>query len=181
MSRMIFPEGSLLAALSGPEAPPEGRRLARHLRAEGAPAVAIGPGIIALAEGLALSEVAHSPAVPEALPPLCWIEAGPVEGAGALAGWVVERRGDGLAARGFGRDLGPPEAILLAFSGRRREEEPAVRRLRGLATALSLPGVMAEMGESAPILLMPAEAAGPEATLLRGLRLSLALLRDAVP
>ncbi|MFC7610115.1 hypothetical protein [Teichococcus aestuarii] len=148
-----FPAGSLLAALLGGEAPVEARRAARRLRAEGAPALAADAEIAALADGLAGTGVAHSPAVLDALPPLFWIEA-PEEMAGAemagaemagtevagaapLRGWVVEKRGDGLAARGFSLAVGaealpePAGDTALAFGGHPVPEAAAARALRG--------------------------------------------------
>ncbi|MFC4167406.1 hypothetical protein [Teichococcus aestuarii] len=198
-----FPAGSLLAALLGGEAPVEARRAARRLRAEGAPALAADAEIVALADGLAGTGVAHSPAVLDALPPLFWIEA-PEEMAGAemagaemagtevagaapLRGWVVEKRGDGLAARGFSLAVGaealpePAGDTALAFGGHPVPEAAAARALRGLAAAVALPEMLAQMGESSPVLLLPAEAPAEDALLLRGLRLSVALARDSAP
>lgn len=193
-----FPAGSLLAALLGGEAPVEARRAARRLRAEGAPALAADAEIAALADGLAGTGVAHSPAVLDALPPLFWIEApeemagaemagAEVEGAAPLRGWVVEKRGDGLAARGFSLAAGaaalpePAGDTALAFGGHPVPEAAAARALRGLAAAVALPEMLAQMGESSPVLLLPAEAPAEDALLLRGLRLSVALARDSAP
>lgn len=186
-----FPAGSLLAALLGGEAPVEARRAARRLRAEGAPALAADAEIAALADGLAGTGVAHSPAVLDALPPLFWIEApeemagAEVEGAAPLRGWVVEKRGGGLAARGFSLAAGaaavPAGDTALAFGGDPVPEAAAARALRGLAAAVALPEMLAQMGESSPVLLLPAEAPAEDALLLRGLRLSVALARDSAP
>lgn len=188
-----FPAGSLLAALLGGEAPVEARRAARRLRAEGAPALAADAEIAALADGLAGTGVAHSPAVLDALPPLFWIEAPEemagteVAGAAPLRGWVVEKRGGGLAARGFSLAAGaavvpePAGDTALAFGGDPVPEAAAARALRGLAATVALPEMLAQMGESSPVLLLPAEAPAEDALLLRGLRLSVALARDSAP
>jgi len=183
MPRPRYPEGSLLAAVLGEGAPPEVRRAARRLRAEGAPAVAVDGEIAGLAGGLAGSEVSRSPAVLDALPPLFWIEAG--RGDGGIAGWIVERRGRGLSARGFAIGAGAEavpeagEAVTVAF-GAVAEEGEAVRAVRGLVAAVGLPGVLAQMGESSPVALTPADPGAGEAGALRGVRLSVATSPEAV-
>jgi len=184
-----FPEGSLLAAMLGGEAPTDVRRAAQRLRAEGAPALAIDDEMAGLARGLALSEVARSPAVLEALPPLFWVEARRegLPGPGGTGGWVVEKKGGGLSARGFGIGPGPgalPEpqgVVTVAYAAQAREEDEEARAVRGLVAAVGLPEILAEMGEASPILLMPAEAADGEAGLLRGFRLSVAISPESAP
>jgi len=184
-----FPEGSLLAAMLGEHAPTDVRRAAQRLRAEGAPAVAVADDMAELARGLALSDVARSPAVLEALPPLFWVEGRREDGPGAIGigGWVVEKRGAGLAARGFGLGRGPgavPEprgTATVSFAAGAGEEDGEARVVRGLVAAIGLPEMLAEMGEASPILLMPAEAPDGEASLLRSFRLSVAIAPDAAP
>ena len=184
-----FPEGGLLVAMLGEHAPVEARRAARRLRAEGAPAAAIDDGIAELARGLALSEVSHSPAVLDALPPLFWLEARPAGGSGkdGIGGWVVERKPGGLAIRGFSIAAGPealpePEGTAtLPFGADAREEEDMIRHVRGLVTAISLPGMLSEIGESSPVVVVPADASDGEASLLRGFRLSVVMSSDSVP
>lgn len=174
--RMAFPPGSLLATLSGEGAPIELRRAARRLRAEAAPALLVEADIAALAAGLAAADIAFSPAVPDGLPPLFWVEAGAM-------GWIVERKGRGLAARRFAFGAGAsPEmegAETLAFPGTAQAE--AAPALRGLVAVVSLPGLLAQMGEASPILLMPAVATAEEAPLLKGLRLSVAISPESAP
>jgi hypothetical protein len=75
MSKVKFPEGSLLAAMLNNQTPVDVRRAARRLRAEGAPALVVDDEIAALADGLSVSEVSRSPAVLDVLPPLFWLEA----------------------------------------------------------------------------------------------------------
>ena len=183
-----FPEGGLLVAMLGEHAPVEARRAARRLRAEGAPAAAIDDGIAELARGLALSEVSHSPAVLDALPPLFWLEARAegASGSGGIGGWVVERKQGGLSIRGFSIAAGPeavpePEGTATLPFGTGAPEEDAIRHVRGLVAAISLPGVLAEIGESSPVAVVPADASDGEASLLRGFRLSVVMSSDSVP
>ncbi|WP_159998373.1 hypothetical protein [Roseomonas sp. 18066] len=183
--RVKFPGGSLLAALLGEQAPIEARRAARRLRAESAPALAIDDDIADLARGLAAAEVARAAAVLDVLPPLFWIELAQGEG---LAGWVVEKKRGGIAVRGFSLAAGAAAvpalegADTLPFGGAAEAEEAeATRHLRGLVTAIALPEMLAQMGESAPVLLLPAEASAAEASLLRGFRLSVAMAPDSAP
>jgi len=184
-----FPEGSLLAAMLGEHAPVDARRAARRLRAEGAPALAVDDDIAALARGLASSEVSRAPAVLEALPPLFWLEAQREDGPGGagIGGWVVEKKPDGLAARGFsiafrpGAVAEPEGTTAVQFGTAARAEDEATRYLRGLLTAISLPEMLSQMGESSPILLLPADAPGQDAALLRGFRLSVAISPDSAP
>jgi hypothetical protein len=179
-----FPATSLLAAMLGERAPVDVRRAAQRLRAEGAPALAVEDGIAELARGLALSEVSRSPALLDVLPPLFWIEARAQDPAAGIGGWVVERKGAGLALRGFRIAFGPeavPEpagTATLAFGAAAPAEAPD---LRGLIAAVALPELMAQMGESSPILLLPAEAPADQARLLRGFRLSVAIPPDQAP
>ncbi|WP_198381063.1 hypothetical protein [Roseomonas sp. KE2513] len=173
----------------GEHAPVEARRAARRLRAEGAPAAAIDDSIADLARGLALSEVSHSPAVLDALPPLFWLEARPEDAAGngGIGGWVVERKRGGLAIRAFSIGAGReavPEAegtATLPFGADTPEEGDGIRYVRGLVTAVGLPGVLAEIGESSPVVVMPADPSEGEAGLLRGFRLSVVMSPDAAP
>jgi hypothetical protein len=186
MPRIKFPPGSLLAAMLGEQAPVDARRAARRLRSEGAPAVAVDEDIAGLARGLADSEVSRAPAVLDALPPLFWLEAPRQEPAGALAGWAVEKKPAGLAARGFriaaGRDAVPePQGTTAVAFGTAAAEDAETRLLRGLVAAIGLPEMLAQMGESSPILLLPAEAGAEEASLLRGFRLSVATTPEAAP
>lgn len=185
--RLKFPGGSLLAAMSGPQAPVEVRRAARRLRAEGAPALAADGDIARLAQGLAFSEVSRSPAVLDALPPLFWLEAQREDGAQGTGGWVVEKKQGGLAVRGFSIAPGP-EAVpepggtrTVAFGAGAREEDEETRYVRGLVTAVSLPEMLAQMGESSPVVLMPAEPSEQDADFLRGFRLSVAMSPDSAP
>ncbi|MXP62130.1 hypothetical protein E0493_02025 [Roseomonas sp. M0104] len=189
MPRLRFPEGSLLAAMLGEHAPPDIRRAARRLRAEGAAALAIDDDVAGLARGLALSEVSRSPAVPDALPPLFWLEARWLDGSSArgIGGWLVEKKPGGLAVRSFaiadGNDAVPEPkgAVTVSFGAHVQQEEEDTRSVRGLLTAVSLPDMMSQMGESSPVVLMPADAPERDASLLRGFRLSVAVSRDAVP
>lgn len=187
MRKLGFPPGSLLAAMLGEHAPTDVRRAAQRLRAEGAPALAVDDDIAALAAGLASSAVSRSAAVLDALPPLFWLEARRGEGAEhpGISGWVVERKRGEVALRQFGMGVGPgtaPEregtATLRFGAG---AEEGEADYVRGLITAVSLPEMLSQMGESAPVVLMPAEASSEEASLLRGFRLSVAVSRDSVP
>ncbi|MDQ1081684.1 hypothetical protein [Pseudoroseomonas cervicalis] len=188
-SRPRFPQDSLLAALLGEAAPRDLRRAAQRLRAEGGHAVAVEEEIAGLAQGLAQSEVSRSPAVAEALPPIFWMEMREEDAAGQerRQGWLVERRPNGFSARQFriaGGAEAVPEALdsaLLTFGAAPAAEDAETRRLRGLVTALGLPELLAQMGESSPILLLPAEAPGAAAGLLRGLRLSIATTPEAAP
>ena len=184
-----FPESSLLAAMLGERAMVDVRRAARRLRAEGAPALAVDDDIAGLARGLALSEVSRSPAVLDALPPLFWIEArrGGGSGGGGIGGWVVERKGGGLSARGFGIEAGedalaePEATVTVTFGAGGQEEDEETRIVRGLVAAVALPEMLAQMGESSPVTLMPAEAPDGDAGLLRGFRLSVAISPDSAP
>lgn len=186
MPRLRFPEGGLLVAMLGEHAPVDMRRAARRLRAEGAPALAIDDDIAGLARGLAFSEVSRSPAVLEALPPLFWLEAR-WEGGHGISGWVVEKKRGGLTVRGFSIASGPaavPElqgAATVPFGAGAQEEDEEARYVRGLVTAISLPEMLSQMGESSPVMLMPADATEAEAGVLRGFRLSMAISPDSAP
>lgn len=187
--RSRFPEGSLLAAMLGGRAPMDVRRAAQRLRAEGAPALAIDDGIAGLASGLAFSGVSRSPAVLDVLPPLFWLEARREGGPGThrLSGWIVEKKPGGLAARGFSTASGhgavpePEGAAMLPFGGGAQEEDEETRYVRGLVTALSLPEMLSRMGESSPVVLMPAGASDRDAHFLRGFRLSVAVSPGSAP
>ena len=189
LPRPRFPEDSLLAAMLGERAPVDVRRAARRLRAEGAPALAVDDDIAGLARGLALSEVSRSPAVLDALPPLFWIEArrGEEDDAGGIGGWVVERKRGGLAVRGFAIAAGveaapePAGTVTVAFGAGAPEEDEETRSVRGQVAAVSLPEMLSQMGESSPVMLMPAEAPDRDASLLRGFRLSVAISPDSAP
>lgn len=189
MPKLKFPESSLLVAMLGEHASLDVRRAARRLRAEGAPALAIGDDIADLARGLAFSEVSRSPAVLDALPPLFWLEAQRENrpGARTIGGWVIEKRRGGLVARGFNIALDPeaaPEAegaTTVSFDGSRREEADDSCFIRGLVTAISLPDVLSQMGEGSPVVLIPATASDQDASFLRGFRLSVAISRDSAP
>lgn len=184
-----FPGNGLLVAMLGAHAPVDVRRAAQRLRAEGAPTLAVYDDVAALARGLALSEVSRSPAVLDALPPLFWFEARWEDESGTrgLRGWVAEKKGRGLAVRGFsvapGRDAVPDATgtATVPFGPGAREEDEETQRVRGLAAAIGLPEMLSQMGESSPILLMPADASDQEAVLLRGFRLSVAMSPDSVP
>ena len=179
-----FPEGSLLAAMFGGHAPVDVRRAARRLRAEGAPALAIDDDIAGLARGLASSEVSRSPAVLDVLPPLFWLEAQGEEG---ISGWVVEKKRGGLAVRGFSIASGhdavpePQGTATLAFGAAAQGDDQGTGYVRGLVTAISLPEMLSQMGESSPVVLMPADASEQDASFLRGFRLSVAISPDSVP
>ncbi|MBP0494477.1 hypothetical protein [Roseomonas indoligenes] len=183
---MTYPAGSLLAVMLGEDAPIDVRRAARRLRSERAPALAVDDDIAALARGLASAEMSRSPAVLDALPPLFWLEAHRQDGAGApgIEGWVVERKGGGLAVRGFSFVSGdealpvPEGTATVSFGADAREE---TGYLRGLVTAICLPEMLSQMGESSPVVLMPADAPEEEASLLRGFRLSVAMSPGSVP
>jgi hypothetical protein len=186
--RLRFPAGSLLVAMLAEQAPTDVRRAAQRLRAEGAPALAIDDDVAGLARGLAFSEVSRSPAVLDALPPLFWLEAQREDGSGArgIIGWVVEKRGGGLAVRGFsiapGHEAAPEPALAATVPfGPGADEDEETRYVRGLVTAISLPEMLSQMGESPPVVLMPADASEREAGLLRGFRLSVAIPPDAAP
>ena len=189
MPRLRFPEGSLLAAMLGEHAPIDVRRAAQHLRAEGAPALAIDDGIAGLASGLAFSDVSRSPAVLDVLPPLFWLEARRGDGPGARgpSGWILEKKPGGLAVRGFGiasgRESvpGPEGAATLPFGAGAQEEDEETRYVRGLVTAVSLPEMLSQMGEGSPVVLMPADASDRDARSLRGFRLSVAISPDSAP
>lgn len=188
MPKPRFPEGSLLAAMLGEHAPTDVRRAAQRLRAEGAPALAIDDEIAGLARGLASSEVSRSPAVLDVLPPLFWIEARE-DGSGAprRSGWVVEKKGGGLAVRRFGIASGhetvpePEGTAMVPFGAGAREEDGATCYVRGLVTAICLPEMLSQMGESSPVALVPADASDRDATFLRGFRLSVAISPDMAP
>lgn len=189
MPRMRFPGGSLLAAMLGENAPMDARRAARRLRSEGAPALAIDDDIAGLARGLASSEVSHSPAVLDVLPPLFWLEAQREDGSGArgIRGWVVEKKRDGLAARSFRIASGheavpePGGTATVPFGAGPQEEDEETCYVRGLVTAVSLPEMLSQMGESSPVALMPADALDRDMRLLRGFRLSVAISPDSAP
>ena len=187
--RLRFPEDSLLAAMLGEHAPVDARRAAQRLRAEGAPALAIGDGIAGLASGLASSDVSRSPAVLDVLPPLFWLEAQREDGPSTrgLSGWILEKKLGGLAVRGFGIAFGhesvpgPEGAAMLRFGAGAQEEDEETRYVRGLVTAASLPEMLSQMGESSPVVLMPADAPDRDARSLRGFRLSVAVSPDSAP
>jgi hypothetical protein len=189
MLKSRFPGGSLLVAMLGEHAPMDVRRAAQRLRAEGAPALAIDDDIAGLARGLASSEVSRSPAMLDILPPLFWLEARREDGSGVrgISGWVVEKKRGGLAVRGFsiapGHDAVPePEgAATVLFGAGAQEEDGETRYVRGLVTAICLPEMLAQMGESSPVVLMPADAPDQDARLLRGFRLSVAISPDSAP
>lgn len=189
MPRLRFPEGSLLAAMLGEHAPMDVRRAAQRLRAEGAPALAIDDGVAGLASGLAFSDVSRSPAVLDVLPPLFWLEAQREDGPGTrgLSGWTLEKKPGGLAVRGFsiafghGAVPGPEGAATLPFGAGAQGEDEGTRYLRGLVTAASLPEMLSQMGESSPVVLMPADASDRDARFLRGFRLSVAVSPDSAP
>ena len=187
--KLRFPEGSLLAAMLGEHAPVDLRRAARRLRSESAPALAIDDDIAGLARALVSSEVSRSPAVLSALPPLFWLEAqrGKETSVRGISGWVVEKKRSGLAFRGFsiapGRDAVPEleGGGEVSFGPGMREEDEETRFIRGLVTAVSLPDMLSQMGESSPVVLMPADASDADASLLRGFRLSVAISPDSMP
>ncbi|MBP0447849.1 hypothetical protein J8J14_24230 [Roseomonas sp. SSH11] len=187
--RMKFPEGSLLAAMLGDHATMDVRRAARRLRAEGAAALAVDDDIADLARGLAMSEVSRSPAVLDALPPLFWLEAPREDGSGArwIGGWVVEKKRDGLAIRGFSIAFGqggvpePGGTRTVPFGAGAQEDDEETRAVRGLVTAISLPEMLSQMGESSPVALMPADASELDGSVLRGFRLSVAISPSSVP
>jgi hypothetical protein len=187
--RLRFPEGSLLAAMLGEHAPIDVRRAARRLRAEGAPALAVDDDIAGLARGLAVSEVSCSPAVLDVLPPLFWLEAQREDKAGLrrINGWVVEKKRGGIVARSFGIAFGHEAApeqeggATVPFGMGAQEEDEETRYVRGLVTAISLPEMLSQMGESSPVLLMPADAPDQDAGVLRGFRLSMAISPDSAP
>jgi hypothetical protein len=189
MPKIRFPGGSLLAAMLGDRAPVDVRRAARRLRSEGAPALAVDDDIAGLARGLASSEVSRSPAVLDVLPPLFWLEAQGEDEAGMRRtnGWVVERKPGMVAVRSFGIAAGHeavPEAAGAAtvpFGAALRQEDEETRTVRGLITAISLPEMLSQMGESSPVLLMPADAREEDASVLRGFRLSMAISPDSAP
>lgn len=189
MPRLRFPEGSLLVAMLGEHASIDVRRAAQRLRAEGAPALAIEDDIAGLARGLACSEVSRSPAVLDVLPPLFWLEAQREDGSRVhgISGWVVEKKQGGLAVRGFSISVGheavpkPEGAVTVPFGAGARAEDEENRYVRGLVTAISLPDLLSQMGESSPVVLMPAEASDRDASFLRGFRLSVATSPDSLP
>jgi hypothetical protein len=189
MPRLRFPEGSLLVAMLGEHAPMDVRRAARRLRAEGAPALAIDDDIAGLARGLAFSEVSCSPAVLDALPPLFWLEAHREDGSRArgISGWVMEKKRGGLAVRGFSIVFGheavpePEGTATVPFGACTQEEDEETRYVRGLVTAISLPEMLSQMGESSPVVLMPADPSDRDVSVLRGFRLSVAISPDSAP
>ncbi|RYY06578.1 MAG: hypothetical protein EON55_23025 [Alphaproteobacteria bacterium] len=185
MQKIGFPGGSLLAAMFGEAAPLEAKRAVRRLRAESAPALMIDDEVAGLALGLADTEPGRSAAVLAVVPPLFWLEA---RRAGGIDGWVVETKRDGLAVRGFGIDAGaqavpePGGALLVRFGvAGLAEEDAPTRYLRGLLTAASLPELLSQMGESSPIMLLAADAPAQDASVLRGLKLLVAIPPDAAP
>jgi hypothetical protein len=173
----------------GEHAPMDVRRAARRLRAEGAPALAIDDDIADLARGLALTEVSRSPAVLDVLPPLFWLEAQREDGSGArgTGGWVMEKKSGGLAVRGFSIAFGheavpePEGTAAVPFGAGTQEEDEETRYVRGLVAAISLPEMLSQMGESSPVVLMPADASDQEASVLRGFRLSVAISPGSAP
>lgn len=189
MPRLRFPEGSLLLAMLGEHASIDVRRAAQRLRAEGVPAVAIDGDIAGLARDLASSEVSNSPAVLDVLPPLFWLETRREDrfDTRGLSGWIVEKKRGGLAVRGFSVTVGPeavpkPEgSATVLFGAGAQEKGEETRFVRGLVTAVALPEMLSQMGESSPVVLMPAEASDQDARLLRGFRLSIAISPDSVP
>jgi hypothetical protein len=189
MRRLKYPGGSLLAAMLGEHATMDVRRAARRLRAEGAPALAVDDDIAGLARGLAISEVSRSPAVLDVLPPLFWLEAQREDGSGAcgIGGWVVEKKRGGLAVRGFSIAFGheavpePEGTGAVPFGAGAQEDDEEIRTVRGLVTVISLPEMLSQMGESSPVVLMPAEASDRDASFLRGFRLSVAISPDSAP
>ncbi|WP_159351119.1 hypothetical protein [Roseomonas harenae] len=189
MPRIRFPERSLLAAMLGEYAPTDVRRAAQRLRAEGAPALAIDDDIAGLARGLAFAEVSRSPAVLDVLPPLFWLEAEREDGSGArgIGGWVVEKKSGGLAIRGFSIAFGyeavpePQGRATIPFGAAAQEEQEETRYVRGLVTAICLPEMLSQMGESSPVVLMPADASDQDASVLRGFRLSMAISPGSAP
>ena len=187
MPRISFPSASLLAAMLGEAAPLEARRAVRRLRAESAPALAIDDEVAGLALGLADTEPGRSAAVLAVVPPLFWLEARRAGGAGGIDGWVVETKRDGLAVRGFGIDDGaqavpePTGALLVPFGVAGPPEDAATLYLRGLLTAASLPELLSQMGESSPIMLLAADAPAQDVSILRGLKLLVAIPPDAAP
>ncbi|KAA2212023.1 hypothetical protein [Teichococcus oryzae] len=190
MPRPRFPASSLLVAMLGEQAPADIRRVARRLRSEGAPALWVDNEIAGLARGLTRSEVSRSPAVPDALPPLFWLEAQRDDqpGAGRIVGWVVEKKQQGgLALKGFSIAIRPeaapePEGMAtIPFGVDAREEDEDTCFARGLITAISLPEMLSQMGEGSPVVLLPADPSEAETGILRGLRLSVATSPDSVP
>lgn len=189
MVRARFREGSLLIAMLGEHAPMEVRRAARRLRSEGAPAVAVDDEVAELARGLAASEVSRSPAVLDVLPWLFWIEAqrGDRAGAHGTVGWIVEKKGASLTVRGFdvaaeaGALPEPRGTATLTFGQAIAEEGEELCYARGLIASIALPEVLAQMGEASPVLVLPAEPCVGDASLVRGIRLSVAIPPDAAP
>ena len=55
------------------------------------------------------------------------------------------------------------------------------QRLAGLVAAIGLPESLSRMGESSPVVLMPAASSDRDASLLRGFRLSVAILPASAP
>jgi hypothetical protein len=145
--------------------------------------------IIGLARSLAASEISRSPAILEAVPPLFWLEAGreSIVGDRTIQGWVVEKKPGVLVAKGFhipaGMDATPEagDTLTLVFGSSPPDEDDETRYVRGLVAAICLPEVMAQMGESSPVALLPAEAPENEASALRGFRLSVAMSPASVP
>lgn len=183
MPKLRFPGGSLLVAMLGEHAPRDVRRAAQRLRAEGAPALAVDDDVAGLAPGLAFSEVSRSPSVLDVLPPLFWLEAKREDGPGTrgLSGWVVEKKRGGLAVRGFSVAFSheavpePEGTATVPFGSGAQDEDGKTHYVRGLVTAISLPEMLSQMGESSPVVLMPADASDRDAIFLRGFRLSLAI------
>ena len=189
MPRLRFPEGSLLVAMLGEHAPIDVRRAAQRLRAEGAPALAIDDDVAGLASGLAFSDVSRSPAVLDVLPPLFWLEARREDGPGTrrLSGWILQNKPGCLAVRGFSIAFGheavpePEGAATLPFGAAAQEEDKDTHYVRGLVTAVSLPEMLSQMGESSPVVLMPTDASDKDARVLRGFRLSVAISPASAP
>jgi hypothetical protein len=173
----------------GEHAPRDARRAAQRLRAEGAPALAVDDDIAGLARGLSSSDLSRSRTVLDVLPPLFWLEAQWEGGSGprGRGGWVVEKKRAGLAVRGFSIALSPeampePEGTTtVPFGAGAQEDDETTRYVRGLVTAVSLPELLSQMGESPPVVLMPADASDRDVSSLRGFRLSMAISPGSAP
>ena len=173
----------------GEHAPRDVRRAAQRLRAEGTPALAVDDDIAGLARGLASSDLSRSSAVLDVLPPLFWLEAHREGGSGprGRGGWVVEKKRGGLAVRRFSIAFGPevmpePEGTnTVPFGAGAQEDDEVTRYVRGLVTAISLPELLSQMGESPPVMLMPADASDRDVSSLRGFRLSMAISPGSAP
>jgi hypothetical protein len=99
----------------------------------------------------------------------------------------VEKKRGGLAIRGFSIALGsegvpePAGNATLPFNATVLKEDEATRYARGLVTAVSLPGMLSQMGESSPVILLPADPSDQDASVLRGYRVSVAISSAAAP